>query len=211
MHKILVIDDKEEIRLKLQLLLQKEGYAVETVAGPAHAKILQRSTAFDLILVDLNDPFESRKGQESLGYLTEQFGATLDHLLIPMTAWPSGELMQQASVMGASNFIEKPIKPARVLQVIHQELEIHSLKAMNDKLTAELNKMRQHSQQLPMMTLEQAEVQLIQQAISASDNNVVKAAKLLGLTKSSLYRRLEKYGLSKPSQLSDDRSPLTQH
>ncbi len=45
---------------------------------------------------------------------------------------------------------------------------------------------------LPMMTLEDAEKQLITQALNLEDQHVPKAAKLLGLTKSSLYRRLEK-------------------
>lgn len=43
------------------------------------------------------------------------------------------------------------------------------------------------------MTLERAEVSLIKQAMAQSDNNVLHAAQLLGLTKSSLYRRIEKY------------------
>jgi DNA-binding NtrC family response regulator len=47
---------------------------------------------------------------------------------------------------------------------------------------------------LTMMTLEQAERKLIKQALISTANNISKAAKLLGLTKSSLYRRLEKYG-----------------
>ena len=49
------------------------------------------------------------------------------------------------------------------------------------------------STDLPMMTLEHAEKQLITQALAQVEQHVPKAAKLLGLTKSSLYRRLEKY------------------
>ncbi|WP_337993202.1 sigma-54 dependent transcriptional regulator [Thalassomonas actiniarum] len=46
---------------------------------------------------------------------------------------------------------------------------------------------------MTMMTLEQAERKLIKQALVTTENNITQAAKLLGLTKSSLYRRLEKY------------------
>ena len=46
---------------------------------------------------------------------------------------------------------------------------------------------------LPLMTLEQAEIKLLKQALASCDNNIPKAAALLGLTKSSMYRRLEKY------------------
>jgi len=43
--------------------------------------------------------------------------------------------------------------------------------------------------------LEQAEKMLIRKAISKHGGNVSKAAKELGLTRTSLYRRLEKYGI----------------
>jgi transcriptional regulator with PAS, ATPase and Fis domain len=46
---------------------------------------------------------------------------------------------------------------------------------------------------LPMMSLEEAEKRLITQAMDKVEQSVPKAAVLLGLTKSSLYRRLEKY------------------
>ena len=53
-----------------------------------------------------------------------------------------------------------------------------------------------HGGRLPMITLEAAELQLIRQALSDSQGNKQKAADQLGITKSSLYRRLEKYGLA---------------
>ncbi len=50
-------------------------------------------------------------------------------------------------------------------------------------------------QELPTLTLEQAELQLIKRALAQHPANKQKAAEQLGITKSSLYRRLEKYGL----------------
>lgn len=49
--------------------------------------------------------------------------------------------------------------------------------------------------ELPLMTLDAAELQLIQQALTHTQGNKQQAADLLGITKSSLYRRLEKYNL----------------
>jgi len=48
-------------------------------------------------------------------------------------------------------------------------------------------------QPLPLITLEQAEKKLIKQALKKTQGNIPKAAIILGLTKSSMYRRLEKY------------------
>ena len=43
--------------------------------------------------------------------------------------------------------------------------------------------------------IEDAEKLLIIKAVSKYDGNLTRAAKELGLTRASLYRRLEKYGL----------------
>ncbi|WP_416306136.1 sigma-54-dependent transcriptional regulator [Neptunicella sp. SCSIO 80796] len=49
----------------------------------------------------------------------------------------------------------------------------------------------------PLMSLEKVEQLLINRALGQSGNNVADAAEILGLTKSSLYRRMDKYGLGK--------------
>ena len=50
--------------------------------------------------------------------------------------------------------------------------------------------------ELPLMPLQDAELALLKKALAQTDNNIPKAAKLLGLTKSSMYRRVEKYSLA---------------
>ncbi|MCB9294232.1 MAG: sigma-54-dependent Fis family transcriptional regulator [Lewinellaceae bacterium] len=46
------------------------------------------------------------------------------------------------------------------------------------------------------MTLEEMEVEMIKKAMAHHRNKVAKVARSLGLTRSSLYRRLDKYGIS---------------
>jgi transcriptional regulator of acetoin/glycerol metabolism len=45
------------------------------------------------------------------------------------------------------------------------------------------------------MTLEEVEKALIQKALARASGNVSEAAKALGLSRSAMYRRLERYGL----------------
>ena len=59
------------------------------------------------------------------------------------------------------------------------------LESSNSQAPAELNN----------MTLEQAEKTLIKSALEKADQNVLQASEILGVSRSSLYRRLEKYGL----------------
>lgn len=69
--------------------------------------------------------------------------------------------------------------------------------------TADLHLKKQHTKahsnsgDLPFMTLQQAEISLIKQALNKTEQHIPKAAELLGLTKASMYRRLEKHGIEK--------------
>jgi DNA-binding NtrC family response regulator len=62
-----------------------------------------------------------------------------------------------------------------------------------EHLHLSVNKSSQSS--LPNMTLKEAEIALIKQVLQQTNNHIPQAAVLLGLTKSSMYRRIEKYNL----------------
>jgi DNA-binding NtrC family response regulator len=55
---------------------------------------------------------------------------------------------------------------------------------------------RESTHSLDQMSLEDVEVFLIKKALSRFGGNISQAAEALGLSRSALYRRLEKYGLS---------------
>jgi len=52
-----------------------------------------------------------------------------------------------------------------------------------------------NQQSLPLMTLEDAERKLLNMAMAQSKNNVEDAALLLGISKSAIYRRLDKFNI----------------
>jgi DNA-binding NtrC family response regulator len=58
-----------------------------------------------------------------------------------------------------------------------------------------LRERRDGAARLEQMTLEEAERYLIQKALSRVDDNVSQAADVLGLSRSALYRRLQRFGL----------------
>jgi len=84
------------------------------------------------------------------------------------------------NVREMSHLMERAVLLAQGSKLGQDDLHLSTLKPSNS---------------LPMMTLEQAEQILIEQALELNLNNVPKAAITLGLTKSSMYRRLEKYGI----------------
>jgi DNA-binding NtrC family response regulator len=85
------------------------------------------------------------------------------------------------NVREMSHLMERAVLLSQSSSLGHEDLHLSMLKQNN---------------KLPMMTLEEAEQILIEQALELNHNNVPKAAITLGLTKSSMYRRLEKYGIN---------------
>ncbi|NQZ28259.1 MAG: sigma-54-dependent Fis family transcriptional regulator [Colwellia sp.] len=100
---------------------------------------------------------------------------------------------------GAIQALETYHWPGNVREMSHL-MERAVLLAQNSRLGQEdlhLSNLKP-SNYLPMMTVDQAEHKLIEQALVLTNNNVPKAGIMLGLTKSSIYRRLEKYGIRTP-------------
>jgi len=84
------------------------------------------------------------------------------------------------NVREMSHLMERAVLLAQGSSLGQEDLHLSTLKQDNS---------------LPMMTLDEAEKILIEQALALSHNNVPKAGIMLGLTKSTMYRRLEKYGI----------------
>ncbi|MGY0038293.1 helix-turn-helix domain-containing protein [Pedobacter sp. NJ-S-72] len=80
----------------------------------------------------------------------------------------------------------------RSILVSHQdELGIDDFKSQLD-----ISASRKENLQLPgvgTITLEQMEVEMVKRAMSFHQNKITKAAASLGITRNSLYRRLDKY------------------
>jgi DNA-binding NtrC family response regulator len=69
----------------------------------------------------------------------------------------------------------------------------HTISAQSITLKHSVNK--KNSQQIPFMTLEHAEQELLKQALQKTNGLTVEAAELLGISKSAIYRRMEKYDI----------------
>lgn len=69
-----------------------------------------------------------------------------------------------------------------------------------DEGDLQLNHATRQRVALESLPLEQAERHLIETALQRNDNNVLAAAQELGLSRSAMYRRLDKHGLKDPEQ-----------
>ena len=108
-----------------------------------------------------------------LSNLAEQ--ALLDY------SWPG-------NVRELSHMMARAVLMAEGDCIDEQDLEF---KALNNS-----SKDASSKDDIPLMTLEDAEKKLLKMALAQTHNNVEQAGELLGISKSAIYRRLEKFAMS---------------
>ena len=116
--RILVIDDEENIRKSLKMILEYEGYEFfEAATGEDGLEALRETVGIDLVLLDIKMPGKS--GLEVLAELRER-------PFVPGVIMISGQGTIQAAVeatkLGAFDFLEKPLHRERVLISIRNAL-----------------------------------------------------------------------------------------
>ena len=105
------------------MLLQRAGYEVVSVAGPVEAMDVVRSTAPQLVLLDMNFS-RATSGDEGLTLLKQMKIFRPDMPVILMTAWGSIPLAVEGIHAGAFDFITKPWDNRNVLEHVKAALDI---------------------------------------------------------------------------------------
>ncbi len=114
---VLVVDDNEDIRGLLSLVLQKEGYEVHTAEDGAQALEKTYETKPDLILLDVMMPGLS--GLEVLSTIREHKDKKVNQVPIMMiTAKSTIDDIDAAVELGASSYIVKPFRPANLAEKV---------------------------------------------------------------------------------------------
>ncbi|WP_220460056.1 MULTISPECIES: sigma-54-dependent transcriptional regulator [unclassified Colwellia] len=134
---ILIADDDEDIRLALTLLLQANGFRIIEAENPKEVIIQAERQKPDLILLDMNFNRDTTSGKEGLEILTQLHKNKIPVIL--MTAWGSIELAVKGLKQGACDFIEKPWQKEKLLNNIHQQLNVAKLQQENQGYRALLN------------------------------------------------------------------------
>lgn len=109
LERILVVDDSDEIRLMLSVILQKQGYDVTTAETAQAGMDYLKTETFDLMILDLVLP--DIDGRNFLIKLREDHRtATLPVLVL--SAKNSPQIKAECFALGADDYFEKPLDPA---------------------------------------------------------------------------------------------------
>jgi DNA-binding NtrC family response regulator len=195
----LVADDQRDVIEALRLLFSPHGLAVVPALSPAEA--LAAPPPVDAALIDLNYDKGRTGGEQGLHLLTELQRRHPGLPIVAMTAWGSFDLTQEALRRGARDFVEKPWDDSRLVAIVRAQAELGRALRRVAQLELEVGRLRSEhagdgSGALAGLRLMDVEGQLVRRAMERHQGNVSRAARTLGLSRSALYRRLERHKIA---------------
>jgi len=121
--KILVVDDEENIRKSLKMILEYEGWQfLEAATGEEALDIVQETVGLDLVLLDIKLP-----GMDGIDVLAEMKKRPYSPEVIMISGHGTITTAVEATKLGAFDFLEKPLQRERVLLSIRNALNQNKL------------------------------------------------------------------------------------
>ena len=121
--RILVVDDEENIRKSLKMILEYEGYSfLEAADGEEALDILEETVGLDLVLLDIKLP-----GKDGIEVLEEMKKKPYSPEVIMISGHGTIKTAVEATKLGAFDFLEKPLHRERVLLSIRNALNQNKL------------------------------------------------------------------------------------
>ena len=135
LRRVLVVDDEENLRHLLLVILKKGGYEPSAVANGEQAlKALERER-FGIVLCDIRMP-----GMDGIEFLQELRSRGIDTYCIMMSAYGTTETAIEAMKGGAYDYISKPFKADEILLALRKVEERERLYRENIELRRVLDR-----------------------------------------------------------------------
>ncbi len=145
--KILVVDDEDNIRRSLKMILEYEGYHfLEAADGETALSLIEETIDLELVLLDIKMP--GRDGLEILGEIKKRPYAPE---VIMISGQGTIQTAVEATKLGAFEFLEKPLHRDRVLLCIRNALNQNTLRRECIDLRKKAEKRYQLVGQTPLM------------------------------------------------------------
>jgi two-component system response regulator AtoC len=133
--RILIVDDEENFRHMLSVILIKEGYEVEAASNGEEGLQKALMSPFDQILCDIRMP-----RMDGLEFLREIQKKEVEATIIVMSAYGTLDIAVEAMKLGAYDYISKPFKPDEIILTLRKAEEREHLRRENQLLRKEVAK-----------------------------------------------------------------------
>ena len=185
-YHILAIDDNETLLQTLKLILKRSFATVGTISRPGLMQAVLNGGDVDAILLDMNFDKSRLDCSDGLYWLDKIKERPNPPAVILMTAFGDIEIAVDAMKRGADDFITKPWDNNELVRKIVTAIEKH--KIIHEEQTKEEEDNSTH-------TLKDIEKERLEKVLRETGRNVTKSAEILGISRRTLYNKIEKYGL----------------
>lgn len=171
---ILLVDDDDTFRERLARALTQRGYDVRSAASPSEALAIAAAESPELALVDLRMP-----GGSGLELVRDLIRIDPSTNVVVLTGYGSIATALEAVRLGATHYLSKPADVDEILAAFARKHQ------SGDEVIAPLPD--------AVPSLARIEWEHIQRVLTDCGGNVSHAARLLGVHRRSLQRKLGKY------------------
>ena len=193
-YHILVIDDNQALLQSLKIILSSSFSKVATLTNPQLIPAVLCGGSIDLILLDMNFDNCRLDGQEGLFWLEKIKSRQDAPSIILITAFGDISLAVEAMKKGADDFITTPWNNDTLIEKILLALKKKEQEEINDSQhSASENEISYSGVQ--HLTLEETEKLKIKEVLQKNNRNMTLTAMQLGITRRTLYNKIEKYEL----------------
>jgi DNA-binding NtrC family response regulator len=195
-HQILLLDDDPGVGLAAQLLLQRRVAPIHCLRRPAELMAALDRLRPSLLLLDLNFGPGRSDGAQGLQLLAEVQARPQAPLVVVMTAYADIDLAVQALKRGAFDFLTKPWDNVRLIATCREALQrVDQQNQVNRQDLTPLPTSKPELAPDSDRSLAAQERAAVLAAMAEAEGNLSAAARILGLSRAALYRRLDKHGL----------------
>jgi len=169
---VVVVDDESVFRERLCRALRERGWDAHSAGNAEQTLELTKRISPDLVLLDLRMPETS-----GLNLIEDIKNLDSTIAVIILTGYGSIATAMQALKLGADHYLSKPVDADQILaayEELHTDLPDKKIPAT-------------------VPSLARVEWEHIQRVLSDCSGNITQAAKLLGIHRRSLQRKLIKY------------------
>lgn len=131
--KVLIIDDDEKVRSSLQDTLRHFQYQVHAAEDAEKGYRIFLRLKPEVILLDIHLP-----GMGGLELLKKLKSEEQSAIVVMITGFATIESAVHATQLGAYAYLEKPVRPAKLLPLLEKALETYSLQAQVSSLQERL-------------------------------------------------------------------------
>ena len=207
--RILIIDDNVAVLQSLRLVLKGAFSTVVAVSDPQLIPAIIKEENIDVVLLDMNFGKGKMDGQDGLFWLDRiKHRSDLDDppAVVLITAFGDIGLAVESLKQGGDDFIQKPWDNADLIQKITEALEKRREKKTlspsmvfapppTPPVTGESNPPSREGLGGGSLPLTDLEREHIRKVMSECGGNMTMAAKALGISRTTLYSKLKRYGL----------------